>query len=77
GTLAFPLKDCQSRSQDILFIIDCQSEVQEQIDFIQTTTSFLSKRHQLRQNHSVMMFTAHGVIEINNFTDIQDMQLSC
>ncbi|KAK6987007.1 G-protein coupled receptor GRL101 [Biomphalaria glabrata] len=76
-SLSFPLKDCQSRNQDILFIIDCRSEVQEQIDFIQTTTNYLSKRYDLKQNHSVMMFTAHGITEINNFTDIQDMQLSC
>ncbi|KAI8792339.1 G-protein coupled receptor GRL101, partial [Biomphalaria glabrata] len=76
GTLSFPLKDCQSRNQDILFIIDCQNEIQEQIDFIQTTTNYLSKRQQLKQNHTVMMFTTHGITEINNFTDIQDMQLS-
>ncbi|KAI8792338.1 G-protein coupled receptor GRL101, partial [Biomphalaria glabrata] len=91
GSLSFPLKDCQSRNQDILFIIDCQSEVQEQIDLIIATTNYLSKSHQfkqtttdifsemydLKQNHTVMMFTTHGITEINNFTDIQDMQLSC
>ncbi|KAK6987050.1 G-protein coupled receptor GRL101, partial [Biomphalaria glabrata] len=72
---SFPLKDCQSRSQDILFIIDCRSEVQEQIDFIHTSTNYLSKdSNQFQSIYSYISFSTDGVFETNNLTEIKDSE---
>ncbi|KAK0064353.1 G-protein coupled receptor GRL101, partial [Biomphalaria pfeifferi] len=74
---SFPLYDCQSRSKDILFIIDCRSQVQEQIDFIQSTANYLLEQHSLQQNISIMTFSTNEIIEINNLTTIPFIKLSC
>ncbi|KAI8792340.1 G-protein coupled receptor GRL101, partial [Biomphalaria glabrata] len=74
---SFPLYDCQSRSKDILFIIDCRGQVQEQIDVMQSIANYIVEEHSVQQNTSFMTFSTNGIIEINNFTAIQDIQLSC
>ncbi|KAI8740871.1 G-protein coupled receptor GRL101 [Biomphalaria glabrata] len=73
-----PLKDCQSRSKDVLFIIDCRSEVKEQIEVVQTAIFYLSKdRDDKNISHSFMSFSVTGLIQTNNLTEIQNVQPMC
>nr|KAI8759078.1 G-protein coupled receptor [Biomphalaria glabrata] len=73
-----PLKDCQSRSKDVLFIIDCRSEVKEQIEVVQSAIFYLSKdRDDKNISHSFMSFSVTGLIQTNNLTEIQNVQPMC
>ncbi|KAK0064355.1 G-protein coupled receptor GRL101, partial [Biomphalaria pfeifferi] len=60
------MKDCQSRSRDTLFIIDCRGQVKQQIELVQKVINYISiDSLQKPQNHSSKSFPADGVMESN------------
>uniref|UniRef100_A0A2C9K9S0 G-protein coupled receptors family 1 profile domain-containing protein n=1 Tax=Biomphalaria glabrata TaxID=6526 RepID=A0A2C9K9S0_BIOGL len=67
---SFPMKDCQSRSRDTLFIIDCRGQVEQQIELVQKVINYISiDSLQKPQNHSSKSFPADGVMKSNEVTE--------
>ncbi|KAK6987000.1 G-protein coupled receptor GRL101 [Biomphalaria glabrata] len=78
SSCSFPLEDCQTRSKDILFILDCRADDTKLIECIHTSVNYLSKvRGQETISYSIMAFTANGLIETDNITEIQGSNFSC
>ncbi|KAK6987008.1 G-protein coupled receptor GRL101, partial [Biomphalaria glabrata] len=64
------MKDCQSRSRDTLFIIDCRGQIEQQIELVQKVINYISiDSLQKPQNHSFKSFPADGVMESNELSE--------